>query len=422
MTVKKVIKHTYSIMRINILSIVQYTFIFCVILNFRSVWLHSISFELAGKIVKYLMGISVLLGVLCKRNIQLIKIRKCIIVLGITFLYGLIWYLFDSMRSGSIIVILVQLFAIIVYCLLVENSIDDTIHKYVNIVLGIAIISLVFWVSGPILGVIKPTGYIYSTWTGNDSVALYNSYYGIYFVYKAVNFFNIKVVMNIAIFTEGPMASMIFSIAFLAEFLMQREINVKRCFILLVAVISTISTTGFTVLIIAFVLKYRFNKQDTYGRYIKMVVMPIIIILAFLALSFLVEQKLMTTSGSTRVDDFVAGYKAWLDAPLFGNGYGNTDSFKRYMSNFRSYNKGFSNSPMEVLAFGGIYLFLPYLVALVGIIRLFRKRMWLRMSFYIIFFYAFVITICPFQMLTFYLFISMAREGTNSNVAYSVSN
>jgi O-antigen ligase len=207
------------------------------------------------------------------------------------------------------------------------------------------------------------------------------------------------------------MASMVFGIAFTNELLIQDKLNWKRCAVLAVAVISTLSTTGCTVLIIAVGLRYIFTKSKTKGAIsLKLLLLPTTVVVALVALNFLLEQKLGTGSGSTRVDDFVAGYKAWLDAPLFGNGYGNTASYVRYMSSFRRNNIGFSNSLMQVLAYGGIYLFLPYCVSLIsGFVQLIKGRMWRRMSFYITFIYAFIITVCPFQMLTFYLFISMAR-------------
>lgn len=122
--------------------------------------------------------------------------------------------------------------------------------------------------------------------------------------------------------------------------------------------ISTISTTGITVLIIAIGLRYVFTKSKTKGRLsIKLIFLPMAFVVVLVALNFLLEQKLGASSGSTHVDDFVAGYRAWMDAPLFGNGYGNSASYEKYMSSFRGHNIGFFNSPMQVLAYGEVYLF-----------------------------------------------------------------
>jgi hypothetical protein len=334
--------------------------------------------------------------------------------MGCLVLYGGIWYLMDALKSDRIFTILLQILAVLAYCLLIERSIEDTMRKYTNIVLFIAVVSLFFWVFGSLLGFIHSTGFLYTTWTGNDSLKEVISYYGIYYETQMETFFGLTsydIVRNTAIFTEAPMASMVFGIAFTNELLIQDKLNWKRCAVLAVAVISTLSTTGCTVLIIAVGLRYIFTKSKTKGAIsLKLLLLPTTVVVALVALNFLLEQKLGTGSGSTRVDDFVAGYKAWLDAPLFGNGYGNTASYVRYMSSFRRNNIGFSNSLMQVLAYGGIYLFLPYCVSLIsGFVQLIKGRMWRRMSFYITFIYAFIITVCPFQMLTFYLFISMAR-------------
>lgn len=335
--------------------------------------------------------------------------------MGLMVVYVGIWYLFDPLKSSRIITILIQLLAIVVYCILVEDSIDDTMRKYTSIVLVIAAISLFFWVLGSTLGYISPTGYLYSTWTGSDIPKKVTSYYDIYFETQSVTFFGLtgKMVRNTAIFTEAPMASMIFSTAFLAEVLMQEKLNWKRCAILMAAVLSTISTTGYMVVIVAVGLRYVLTRQGTrVGHLLKMILFPTAFVVGLVILNFLIGQKLGTSSGSTRADDFLAGYKAWINAPLFGNGYGNYDMIEKYMSYFRRSNTGFSNSPMLVLAYGGIYLFLPYVISvMVGLFRLARKQMWNKMGFYLVFLCEFIITVCPFQMLSFYLFICMARDG-----------
>lgn len=401
--------------KMNLLSVFQYIFILCLILDFRSIWLHTESLVWISRLVKLLMGLSVVAGGLARRKASVWRFSRCLLVMGFMVVYVGLWYLFDPLKSSRIITILIQLLAIIVYCMLVEDSINDTMYKYTSIVLVIAVISLFFWLFGSTLGYIRPTGYLYSAWTGNDSLKKVVSYYGIYFETQSVTFFGLtgKMVRNTAIFTEAPMASMIFSTAFLAELLMQDKLNWKRCAILMAAVLSTISTTGYMVVIAAAGLRYVFTRQGTReGHLLKLILLPTAFVTGLIILSFLIDQKLGTSSGSTRADDFIAGYKAWMNEPLLGNGYGNYDMIEKYMSYFRRNNTGFSNSPMLVLAYGGIYLFLPYGISvLTGLFRFARKRMWNRMGFYLVFLCEFIITVCPFQMLSFYLFICMARDG-----------
>lgn len=401
---------------INRHVVFQYAFILCVILNFRSVWVYTESLAWTSRLVKLLMGLSVAGGVIARNKLSLKNTFNCFCALGVVLAYGMIWYLVDALKSNSIITIVVQLLALVVYCILVEDSIEDTMRKYTNIVIFIAVVSLFFWVFGSLSGLIHSTGYSYSTWSGGGASIRIISYYGIYYETQQLNFLGLlgsRIVRNTAIFTEAPMASMIFSTAFLYELLIREKIEWRRCVILVVAVMSTFSTTGYTVLIIAVALRYVLSGSKTRGSLsIKLLFLPMAFLVALVALNFLVGQKLGTGSGSTRLDDFVAGYKAWMDSPLFGNGYGNAAAYQQYMSSFRSRNLGFSNSPMQVLTYGGIFLFAPYCIAaVIGLTQLAKRRAWRKLSFYLVFIYSFVITVCPFQMLTLYIFISLAREG-----------
>jgi hypothetical protein len=411
----KKIKNSNCKIQANWLTFFKYTFILCVILNFRSIWMHTESMTWVSRMVKLLMGLSVVGGVIVRKKLSMPDILHSLVAMTCLVCYAGVWYLTDSLKKNSMIAMVIQLLAIVVYCLLVEDSVEDTMRKYADIVLIIAVVSLFFWVFGSLLGYIRSTGALYTTWTGNDSMKRVPSYYGVYYETQSATLFGLTangIVRNTAIFTEAPMASMVFCIAFLSEMLMQDKVNWKRCAILAVAVLSTISTTGYTVLIIAVGLKYICTEPKTAaGRCLKMLLIPVTFLVALIGLNFLLKQKLGTGSGSTRVDDFIAGYKAWMDAPLFGNGYQNSEAYEQYMSSFRSNNLGFSNSPMLVLAYGGVYLFAPYCVAAArGLIRLAKRKLWRRIAFYIVFLYAFVITVCPFQMLTFYLFVSMARD------------
>ena len=65
------------------------------------------------------------------------------------------------------------------------------------------------------------------------------------------------------------------------------------------------------------------------------------------------------------MDDYKAGVITWLQHPFLGSGLSNTNGIQQNMSAWRSYNTGFSNSIMEILAEGGIYLSLFYFYAFI---------------------------------------------------------
>ncbi|MSA71137.1 O-antigen ligase family protein [Holdemania massiliensis] len=396
-------------------SVFQYFFIICIILNFRSLWLHTETFSWMARFVKVLLGVSVIGGILCSKLYSAKRIFQCLVaILGIVLYVGF-WYLVDPLKKGGFLAILLQLLAIVTYSILVEDSIDNTLHKFTNIVLVIALISLFFWLFGSLLKFIKPTGYIYTTWTSNSgTLKQVSSYYGIYFETQSLTFLGLTsnvILRNTAIFTEAPMASLVFFISFIYELFLKERINIYRLILLGIAVVSTISTTGYMLMIIAITLRYFFVRSKS-QKQLKIFILPATIIVMFFILNFLLEQKLGTGSGSIRIDDFIAGYRAWINAPLFGNGYGNLESYQKYMSSFRNNNLGISNSPMQILAFGGIYLIFPYIISiLTGFTGMIKMKRWKRLSFYLLFLCSFIITICPFQMLTFYLFVCLVKES-----------
>ncbi len=122
----------------------------------------------------------------------------------------------------------------------------------------------------------------------------------------------------------------------------------------------------------------------------------------------LLETKMDSTSGSARMDDFVAGFKAWMDHPLMGNGFSNNSAILQYMSTYRIKNTGFSNSLMQILSYGGLYLLAPYVGAAVyGIYKIMRKRDWNELAFTVLFIVMFVFTVTSFQMLSIFTFFSI---------------
>ena len=108
------------------------------------------------------------------------------------------------------------------------------------------------------------------------------------------------------------------------------------------------------------------------------------------------------------MDDFVAGFKAWMLHPIMGNGYGNSNSYVYMMSTFRIDRKGFSNSLMQILAYGGLYLLAPYAGSFgLGAYRYFKKADWNNLVFICLFLIMFIFTITSFQMLPLFVFFSL---------------
>jgi O-antigen ligase len=75
----------------------------------------------------------------------------------------------------------------------------------------------------------------------------------------------------------------------------------------------------------------------------------------------LMNMRSNTSSLDIRIDDYKAAIQSFKNDVIFGNGYGNEEEIKKYMSDFREYNDGLSNSIAVILAQGGIYFSMIYI-------------------------------------------------------------
>lgn len=407
-------------------QIMHYLFAIAIVLSSQSIWITIKGLDSIMNIIVMLLGGS-FLGCLFLGKTRRNDFIKSLTLSGLIFVYMFFFWYIDSYRTNSFIRQMMIMILCALYCSVFQHNNKINWGKqlnreqfpfwncYENLIIIIACVSLIFWVFGSLLGLINHTGYVYTSWTGVENYyKRIPSYYGLYFETQSgvssllgVNY------RNSAIFTEAPMAGIHFFVALLIELFMKKEQSKSKLIILIIAIISTVSTASYLGLLLAFFIKFILKKENKGALIIlKYTIMTIGIVVGFYVMQYLIETKLGTDSGSIRVDDFIAGYKAWMDHPILGNGYGNFNSIKNYMSSFRNYNMGFSNSLVYILAIGGIYLFMPYLMAaIIGISKMIKYKVWDELAFYILFLITFAIMLIPFIGLTYMVFIMM---GCNS--------
>ncbi|AXN35350.1 polymerase [Latilactobacillus curvatus] len=254
----------------------------------------------------------------------------------------------------------VILILLVIYFTLLPTK--DILRIYPNIVFIIAIISLFFWVFGSLLNIVHPTGVMHIFW-GNERFA--GSYFNIYFQWQNdIPILGKYIYRNIGIFGEGPMYSLNLSIAFLLDYLINDNKSKFRYMVYILTIISTISTTGILLVAIAVAYKLVFSKMSRNNIIKVLIIAPIAALFLYLIARKLISQKLETASGSTRIDDYIAGFKAWRVHPLFGSGFNNIELRQHFSSpvRLRRSATGFTNSIMSVLINGGMYFFASYLV------------------------------------------------------------
>ena len=169
--------------------------------------------------------------------------------------------------------------------------------------------------------------------------------------------------------------------------------------ILIITLLTTFSTTGYLLLIIIYLYKVfrylmRKNSRSLKNNSLKYIIIVISIIAVALC-AFLLVNRLRTSSGSTRVDDYVASYKAWINSSIIkGVGFGNEDTIKLYMSDFRKDNQGLSNSLMVIIAEGGLYLLLIYFIPfLISSISFYKQKKYEYLYFNVIVLFLLISTI-----------------------------
>ena len=284
--------------------------------------------------------------------------------------------------------------------LLIDTAnIHFLIDAFIVIVTFFAVSSLVLWVLGPLSGAIPSNCVISSSW-GNKGIPVDRpGWYGLVYLAQYTEGFSFA--RNTGIFCEAPMFSFVLSAALLFERYLRPHTRIPILVILSVTIVSTISTTGMIVVLLV-VAEMLFAFGDRFSPkaqvIIRLLTVAVIFAIGLLAFS-LFNQKMETASGSTRVDDFVAGFKAWSNNILIGNGF-SFDVIVSYMSSFRGDNLGFSNSPMQILAEGGILWFVAFLSGIVGFFRLEKRAVYGMLCFL----FVWVVTIVSHLPLTLFCF------------------
>lgn len=310
-------------------------------------------------------------------------IKKWFICLIPYFLWNIV-IIFTSVTMGRLtgyvirFFLFIPLFSLLIMIYIQHEKIWTLLIRLKNIIFVYAIISLILWVLVCILNVLPEMGSIECGWGENYDFPLY---FGIFTVRQQQNFLGINWMRNMGFFTEGPMYNLVLLTAILIEvFIVPLEKNVKggllkgidlrKLAILVIADITTFTTTGLILIIGIFVLKYGLMKsKSSIESVVKWLAGIFIAIIALYVMYALFLGKADTGSWEVRSDDIVAGIKAWSDHILLGNGYDSMEAIENHMSSYRLYNMGYSSGLFAILAQGGLLLFLNYAVSAYGFIK-----------------------------------------------------
>ena len=310
----------------------------------------------------------ILLMIVFKENRILKKNFKVVVLFCVMYIgYIMVFTIFNKINGiQSFIFGFGIIFTLFVVIYSISNE-SENIMKYIsNWIIIIAVISLFFYFFASTFKIIAPNSKLFIEWGGKRYVP---SYFGIYFETQNVRIFGKDLIRNTGIFPEAPMFSLVLTIVFAYELCIAKKSNKFRKSILLITIATTFSATGIVISSILLLIKYLLKKETkNTGRLIKILFIPIVILGVYLVCDAFLGQKYGSTSYNTRLDDYIACFKAWKQHKIMGNGHNNMDDIRAFMSSFRDSNQGMSNSLMIILAMDGLYLLLLYIMALINIV------------------------------------------------------
>lgn len=398
-------------------DICEYILACCLIINCRAIWLTIPgSGDKINSIVNLMIVFAVCGCVLLKGKYK-IKNIKCGIKISIALLLYLLFFILVNGYNRKIFLV----WMIICICLNIyifvcndKENYPSIFEKYINIMVVIGIISIVIWLMGSVFHVISPNMAISTTWTSTGKPITVPGYWGIQFERQISDIFSFLgvSVRNSSFFAEAPMASFNFSIALLLELLViERKKHKYKIITLILAILTTFASTGYLIVIGILGYGYFKYKPKKMGmKIIKIFIIPIVVGVVGTFIIILVLQKLGTSSGNIRVEDFVIGYNIWRKYAIWGCGYENNDLIKTYFSISRT-NMGFSNSLTQILAQCGLYIFVLYIYCFMkGIIQEIKNKNVNMVVFIIVFFALFAFTLVSYQYVVVVILLFMLSQ------------
>lgn len=375
-----------------LISVVDYLLMFFVVINVSCIWLR-VGFgynhlALFRSMVPLLTLVRVLLEFFLKqKKCVSAKMLRDFVLISIGILFSVARDLSTFTNAFLQILVPILCFLILGYTLNTEK-ITNILKKYINIMLIIASVSLLFYFGGSILHVVPSTGIIQFEW---DNIKQATVYYHLYYepVKQISDIFITGIPKNCGIFTEGTMFGYLLNMAYMFSYKIKpNNTNTKIVFVL--AILSTLSVMPILSLFIfkgcLFILKKTKNRQLETIRIVALPILLVIIISVFLEVFTL---KMTTGSYSVREDHLSGCLQAFVTTFPFGIGFGNKDLLLRFFD----YNQGLSIGIPYFLALGGLGAMLVLAVPTIRyIICAAKRQQWTNFSFAITFVWIFFCT------------------------------
>lgn len=278
---------------------------------------------------------------------------------------------------------------------------DAFIRKIGGVTAVMAGTGLVIWLLGPVLGLLRPGATVVVNWGG---LRYYKSYFGLLFTnrYHAKWIFGHLIYRNLGIYTEGPMASLVFTVGLAIELFYRQKCSGLRIMLLCAAVLTAFSTTGALLLPALFGVKLYLNtKKNSTPKGSSDVLIRIVTLTAAAAAvlligSVLLQNKQMTDSGNyySHMNAFSNGFNLFRQNMLTGSGLTDSGDYGNSTSGI-----------FKILSQGGLVFFFFYMLPYGIVLRKRGKGNGKLLILYSLFFVLFITVIWQY---TFYYLAFMS--------------
>mgnify|MGYP001779044870 FL=1 len=203
-----------------------------------------------------------------------------------------------------------------------EENIRDVMQRCSKILYFVAIVSLFFWLFGSILHVFNPSQEL--TIYVSDVPRVKQSYFFLQYEMQKEEIFGASGIWrNTGFFYEGPKYVLLLSLMLAYELFIAKSTSFKRCIIFSITALSTMSMTGVYAigLIWIFYLFVRYPAGTNRGLFFRALLVLVLFGIGTQVASYFENTftlKASTASYSTRMDNYQAGFAAWLEKPILG--------------------------------------------------------------------------------------------------------
>ena len=390
--------------------ILEYLLVFCIILEFNTPYL---IFPEVKRMIQ-VFPIFILLGLLIISNYS---ITKKVNILVFIYLVGALFPMLALRDHNypSYIIRYVLILPLLWMYLSHRKEFGSSVYnslflKYSNVMVIIAVASLVMWFLCSILQVVPATSFFPYEW--GSSIDFIPTYWGVYFETQSIAPLGEKIWRNTGIFNEGPMYNMALCVAFIIEYFIQPFRSKTKLWILAIAIFTTFTTTG-QFFLMGIGIWSVFNRMGRRYRILLLLVVPILLYFGYVVAGTLLANKKATggeDSMNLRTEDITWCMEAGMEHPMLGVGL----TLREGESLWHGKTLGRSNSLFAVFARGGLFVLILYIGALLLIPYLYYRKYKDPKWFYAMFcfFLVFTVTVSFLNYITL-LFIAWGMSNIN---------